>query len=286
MKLRIVVLAFLILGFLSSCLSAQEESAKEPEYGWQKEMVGGANLTQTSFDNWAQGGENSLAWQFFLNFKFVNDQEKTNWANSGKFGYGSTKTGDEDQRKSIDEIKLESVFTYKLNLHVNPYAAVNGETQFAAGYNYDTEPKTQISAFMDPGYFRESVGLGYKPNDIVATRLGAAMKQTITSDYPVPYADDPDTDGIEKTKNEIGAELVTDVNWKISENSLFTSKLELFSTLEAFNETDLNWDNVFTTKISKYLNVNFNFRIFYDRDISKRRQIYQSVALGLSYSFL
>ena len=79
-------------------------------------MVGGINLTQTSFDNWAQGGENSYAWQLNLNFKFVNDQEKTNWSNSGKFAYGATKTGDQDSRKSIDEIKLESVLTYKMNL--------------------------------------------------------------------------------------------------------------------------------------------------------------------------
>ncbi len=286
MKLRSALTVLIILAFWCGGLQAQEEAAKEPEYGWQKEMVGGLNLTQTSFDNWAQGGENSLAWQFFLNFKFVNDQEKTNWSNSGKFGYGSTKTGDEDYRKSIDEIKLESVLTYKLNVHVNPYAAANFETQFSGGYNYDTDPKTQISAFMDPGYFRESVGLGYKPNKIVTVRMGAAMKQTITSDYPVPYADDPDTEEIEKTKNEFGAELVTDVNWKISENSLFTSKLELFSTFEAFNETDVNWDNVLTTKISKYLSVNLNFKLFYDRDISHRRQIYQSAALGLTYSFL
>ena len=285
MKLRCILGILLILAVWGGPLNAQEEAAKEPEYGWQKEMVGGINLTQTSFDNWAQGGENSLAWQFFLNFKFVNDQEKTNWTNTGKFGYGSTKTGDEDYRKSIDEIKLESVLSYKLNKYINPYAAANFETQFANGYDYGTDPKTQISAFMDPGYFRESVGIGYKPNEIVSTRLGAAMKQTVTSDCPVPYADDPDTEEIEKTKNEFGAEFVTDVNWKISETSLFTSKLELFSTLEAFNEIDVNWDNVFTAKISKYLSVNFNFRIFYDRDISHKRQIYQSTALGLTYSF-
>jgi hypothetical protein len=279
-------LFFLILIAFPITILAQDKPAEEPKYGWQKEMVGGLNLTQTSFDNWKQGGENSYAWQLNLNLKFINDQEKTNWSNTGKLTYGSNKTGDQEMRKSIDEIKLESVLTYKLGVLINPYVAVTGETQFAPGYNYGTDPKSQISAFMDPGYIRESVGIGIKPNEIVKTRLGAALKHTITSDYPAPYADDPATLDIEKIKNEFGAESVTDLDWKVSENSLFTSKLELFSAFTTFNEIDVNWDNILTTKISKYFNVNFNFKLFYDRDISKMRQIKQAIALGVSYNFL
>ena len=279
-----LVLIFTMI--VASFVFGQDKPAEEPKYGWQKEMVGGLNLTQTSFDNWKQGGENSYAWQLNLNMKFINDQEKTNWSNTGKLTYGSNKTGDQEMRKSIDEIKLESVLTYKLGVLINPYVAVTGETQFAPGYNYGTEPKSQISAFMDPGYLRESIGIGIKPNEIVKTRLGAALKQTITSDYPAPYADDPSTLDVEKIKNEIGAESVTDLDWKVSENSLFTSKLELFSAFNTFKEIDVNWDNILTTKISKYFNVNFNFKLFYDRDISKMRQIKQAIALGVSYNFL
>jgi len=119
-------------------------------------MVGNLNLTQTKFDNWAQGGEDAFAWQINLNLKFVNDQEKWTWSNMGKFSFGSTKMGDQESRKSIDEIKFESVYTYKLAELLNPFIAANGLTQFAPGYNYETESKTKISTFMDPGYFRES----------------------------------------------------------------------------------------------------------------------------------
>ncbi len=275
-----------ILLFVSAiAIHAQEKEA--PKYGWQKSMVTGINLTQTSFDNWAQGGENSFAWQANLNFKFVNDQEKWNWSNTGKFTYGSTKAGDQPMKKSIDEIKLETVYTYKIGKLLNPFVAATGETQFAPGYKYDTNSKTQISAFMDPGYFRESVGIGYKPNERIKTRLGGAMKQTVTQNYPAPYADDPATvNTIEKIKNEIGLESVTDLNLKISDNTLLTSKLELFSALTTAKEIDVNWDNVFTTKISKYFAVNFNFKLFYDRDISVKRQIKQAIAVGFTYNIL
>ncbi len=219
-----------ITGFcVNSNVSAQEKSTKkkaeEHDYGWQKEMVGGLNLTQTCFDNWAQGGENTFTWQLNLNFNFKNDREKTTWANSCKFTYGSAKTGKQESRKSIDEIKLESVLTYKLGVLINPYVAMTGETQFGPGYNYATEPEAQISAFMDPGYFRESFGVGYQPNKIVKTRLGISLKQTVTSDYPIPYADDPETmNKIEKNKNEVGSDNITDLNWKITGNTIYISK--------------------------------------------------------------
>ncbi|NIM58684.1 MAG: DUF3078 domain-containing protein [Candidatus Aminicenantes bacterium] len=287
MKLKSVVLVLFLSIFLGTYIFSQEKPEKEPKYGWQKEMVGGINLTQTSLSNWTQGGENSFAWQLNFNFKFINSQEKYDWANSGKFTYGSTKLGDQEFRKSIDEIKLESVFTYKLRKYVNPYIACTAETQFAPGYSYKADTKTQISSFMDPGYFRESIGVGYQPNDLVKSRLGIALKQTITSDFPVPYADDPETvDKIEKIKNEFGAESVTDMSWKVTKNSLFASKLELFYAFQAFDETDVNWDNVFTIMISKYININFNLKLFYDKDISKKRQIKQAIAFGFTYSFL
>ncbi|KAA3610625.1 MAG: DUF3078 domain-containing protein [Calditrichaeota bacterium] len=287
MKIKKYLVSILSIMLLGSMVFAQEQPVEKPKYGWQKEMVGGLNLTQNKYDNWAQGGENSFAWQLNLNFKFNNDQEKTNWANSGKLTYGSTKTGEEDARKSIDEIKLESVFTYKINDLINPYIAATGETQFAAGYVYGDDSKTQISAFFDPGYFRESLGIGYKPNKTIKTRAGLSLKQTITSDYPVPYADDVDTpDEIETTRSEIGAESVTDLSWKVAENTLLASKLELFTAFAAFDETDVSWDNVLTTKINQYINMNFNFKLFYDKDISSKRQIKQAFALGLTYNFL
>ncbi|MEE9169546.1 MAG: DUF3078 domain-containing protein, partial [bacterium] len=217
----------------------------------------------------------------------VNDQEKFNWATSGKFAFGKTKLGDSGFRKSIDEIKLESVLIYKLSTLINPYAAVTALTQFADGFQYpDDDTKVKVSTFLDPGYFTQSAGLGIEPTEGFKTRLGASIKETVTSDFPRPYADDPETDEIEKTRTEVGMESITDFSRSLGENMVLTCKLELFSNVKAFDEIDVNWDNLFTAKISKYVNVNFNFRLFYDRNISAKRQISQSLALGLTYTIL
>ena len=191
-----------------------------------------------------------------------------------------TKVGDVSARKAADEIKLESVYTYKMNIYVNPYLAATGLTQLTDGYAYTDTSKTVISHLLDPGYFTQSAGIGFQPIKILKTRLGAALKETITNEFSDTYAKG------EKTRIEFGAESVTDVNWQVTKTILFTSKLEMFSNLKAFNEIDVNWDNVVSAKVAEYLSVSFNLKLFYDRDISPKRQLKQTLAVGLSYSFL
>jgi hypothetical protein len=280
MKKQVMVAALMIF---AANLPSQEAKPEEPKYGWQKEATVALNMTQSSFDNYVQGGENSTAWQFRSAAKFVNDQEKTNWANSGKFEYGNIKSGGRAAQKSVDEIKLESVLTYKVGRLLNPYVAAVGETQFGAGYDYSKEPKVQISNFMDPGYIREALGIGYKPNEIIQARLGAAMKQTITNKFNA-FSDDQTTTTVEKFKNEMGAESVIEFAYKIGANSRVKSSVQLFSNMKSFDQIDVIWDSDLTTKITKFIAFNFNTKLVYDKDLSAKRQIKQVMGIGISYS--
>ena len=72
----------------------------------------------------------------------------------------------------------------------------------------------------------------------------------------------------------------------LSENLLFTSKLELFPNLEASNEIDVAWDNLLAAKVQECVTVNLSVKILYDRDVSKKRQLRQSLAIGLTYALL
>lgn len=281
--MKTIFKATLVLTFLVPVLLLAQDKAPST---WKKSVKGGLNMTQTGYDNWSAGGENAFAWQMNLNYSFVQNLEKTTWSNTGKFLYGGTKTGENEMRKSADEIKMESVLTYKLGSKVNPFVAVTGETQFDAGYDYSTDSSFQISAFLDPGYFRESIGAGYAVNENVGTRLGLSFKQTVTSDYPSPYADDPTTLEVETLRSEVGAESVTDITVDVSDVTSYVSKLELFSAFSTFKDVDVNWDNTLTVKVSEYININVNFKMVYDKDISEKRQIKQSMAFGVNYTFI
>ena len=47
----------------------------------------------------------------------------------------------------------------------------------------------------------------------------------------------------------------------------------------------MNWDSLISASISRLVNVNFNFRLIYDRNVSPKRQIKQSLAVGFTYTF-
>lgn len=281
-KILICLLVLLAsMTFLSSSLYAEDE--KEPEYGWEKTAVAGANFTQNSFDNWAQGGEDSWSWQLDLNAALNKNEKNYEWTNSLKTSFGKTRVGDEESRKAVDELRFESVYSYKLGILVDPYCSFSARTQLAPGFDYSEPDEIQTSDLFDPAYLTEAVGASFKPAEFIKTRLGAAAKQTISRDYG--YADDPDTDDeIEDIKNEFGAEFVTDIKLKLEKNLIYTSKIEVFSNFDTFKSIDVNWDNMFTAKISEYINVSLNIRIFYDQDISPKRQISQTLAVGLSYT--
>jgi hypothetical protein len=278
----------MIVLFSSSIVMAQEEEKKEePKFGWENKFIGTLNLSQTSLSNWPAGGENSWNWLLNLNGSFIDKREKFDWANTLRIQYGQAQIGSDELTKTDDEFFLESVFTYKVWNTLNPYAAITTQTQFTEGFDYSTDPKTKISNFLDPGFFRESIGLDYNPGEKFKTRFGAAFKQTVTDEFAAIWSDDPETeDEIEKIRSEIGAESVTDYSVNVSELIVYVTKLQLFSNLNRFDEIDVNWDNLFSAKVAEYLSVTLTVVLVYDKDISIQRQLKQTLAVGLTYSFL
>jgi len=275
---------FLLIGAVPA--TAQQDTAKVPQYGWQHTVVSALNLTQVAFTDWVAGGENALAWALSLDGKSVQEKEKTNWANSYKFAFGQTRLGDQGIRKTDDEISLETVLTYKLGVYVNPYAAATFKSQFAKGYKYpDASSKIPVSKFFDPAYLTQSIGVGYQPKPEIKTRLGVALREVLTSEFP-EYANDPKTAEIEKTRVEGGLESVTDVEWKLEENLLFTSKLELFAPFNRFDEVVIRSDNTLAAKVNKYISVNLNVQLLNDKVISPRTQIKEALSIGLTYTLL
>ena len=296
MAKRTAIAAVAAASLLTSTMYAQE--AKEaPKFGWKKSLVGAINLTQNRYSsNWSQGGENSVAWKGIVEAKWENEQKKINWRNNGKLIYGQVKQGDEDLRKSDDEIKVESVLTYKAGKYLNPYFAFNGETQLTRGYLYSevngVTVKEPVSDFFSPAFLRQSLGFGYKPRDNFVTRLGVSIKETIVTQdtisfdnqkFPIRtrYGNAPD----EAVRVETGIESTTDFSQKLAENILFTTKLELFSSFENPDAVDMTWDNTLAAKVSKYLSVNLYVRLFYDKDILDEVQVKQVLGFGVTYTF-
>lgn len=273
----------LILALSSANAIAQTDSVKVPPYGWKNEMVAAVTLSQIAFTNWTAGGDNALAWALTADGKSVDEQEKTTWTNNYKFAFGQARLGDGNLRKTDDKIDLESILSYKMTQYVNPYAAVTFKSQFAKGFKYTNNIETPVSKFFDPAYITQSVGAGIQATKEIKTRLGFALRETFANQFAAIYTDDPSTPGIEKSKVEGGIESVTDVDWKIADNILFTSKLELFAPFKTIDHIDIRSDNKLTMAVNKYITANVAVQLLNIAPFP-RTQVKETIAIGFTYN--
>jgi len=271
--------------FYSCMLSfAQTDSVKL--YEWTPSLVAGLNISQISFSNWSQGGDNSITWTLLGTggLKYYSIDWK--FRNNLKIAYGRTKLGDQDYRTNDNEFYLESVISKNINWAIDPYFSNTIRTAVAAGYSYDSIPPVEIANFFDPGYITQSIGFTYDDAKGFNTRVGVAVQEVFTNAHS-QYSDDEDTPNeIEKFKLETGVESVTNAEYTLAENLLLKSSLRLFSRFESFDVWDVRWDNVLAAKITDYLNVNFTVLVIYEKQQSLKTQVKQTLQLGFIYTLI
>jgi hypothetical protein len=255
--------------------------------GWKVNAVVGAGLSQAAFSNWAQGGENSFAYTLNGLMNGTLYGERSRWSNTLSLRYGQAKLGDDEAKKTDDEIYFESIFVYRVWSPFAPYAAATLRTQFAPGYDYpDNAPRVRVSKFFDPAYLTQSVGMIYEPSAIFTSRLGLAAREVLTSEFR-QYADDPATlTDIEQSRVDIGMEWVSTLNYEFLPNMVYVSRLELFAPFNAFDRVVTRWDNVISGKINTWFSVNLGWQVLNDVNVTPRTQLKQTLTLGVSYQLL
>jgi Protein of unknown function (DUF3078) len=276
------VYTIVIFLLLSTMILPQNETEKKDTL-WTPKGVIGLNVSQVSFTNWTQGGENSLSFTIFTHFNLDYIGDPWTWKNNLKLTYGRTKTGNQEIRTNDNEIFFESSVIRNVGWVVNPYADVTARTAITDGFKYDDTP-VQIVGFFDPLYLTEGIGVSYDKIENFSTRAGLGFKQTIANKFAMQYSDDSNTPEIEKFKSETGIESVTEYKWAFLENMEFTTYLRLFGTFDDLSVWDVRWDNTVVAKINDYFNVNLNVLLIYDTDETLRTQLKQALQLGFSYT--
>jgi hypothetical protein len=269
-------------------LRERAEAGKDTtlEEGWSVDAVTSASLSQVSFQNWVQGGENSLSYVASAISNASHLAQQTQWSNFLKLSFGQARLGDNGLRKTDDEIYFESLLVYLVWEEINPYGAVTLRTQFAPGYQYpENQDRIQVSTFFDPAYLTQAVGMKWDPASLVTVRLGVGARQVVTSQFP-EYADDPETPEVENVRFDSGLESVVTFAWNFAENMLLASRLELFSAFNHLDRVIVRNDNVVSAKVNDLISVNFNVQFVNDVNVSPKTQIKQTFALGFSYTVL
>jgi hypothetical protein len=281
MKTKLIFISFV---FFTSAIFAQGTQEGEYDTLWTPKGTVGVNLSQVSFTNWAQGGENSLTFVLFSNFGIHYLGYPIKWKNTLKTTYGKTKIGGGEFRTNDNEIFFESTFIYQLGWSVSPYFGVTARSAITDGYNYNEEPPVQIVEAFDPFFLSEAVGFTYDEITGFNTRLGIGFKQTFARKFDSLYTDNPETAFLEDFKNESGIESVTELTYEFLTNVTYYSYLRLFGTFEDLNIWDVRWDNIITGKVNNYINVKINVLLLYDVDETAKTQLKEALQLGLQYT--
>ncbi|MES2734574.1 MAG: DUF3078 domain-containing protein [Bacteroidota bacterium] len=287
--------ALLILLVSTNTLFAQTDTIRTDTTYWRKSFAAGANLNQAAFSsNWKAGGVNSIALGLFANYKANYLKEKVSWDNDFQFQYGIIKNAGQDMRKSLDRIYLDSKYGYKISGQWNAFISGNFFSQFAKGYKYDVDATGNdllISNFMSPGFLTFALGFEYRPTSWFSLRLSPfAPRFTFLSDQAVRPTPTDVVYGVPVGKSLrtewLAAQIQADIDKDIAENLNLKVNYLGYANYEtlALNTIDHRLSVMLTAKVNKFLSVNVNGIMLYDRDQDLSVQYSQSLALGLLYN--
>jgi hypothetical protein len=271
------------------------------------------NISQSSFSNWAAGGENSMAGNLIFGASADYKTNKSIWESFLLTTYGSLRKGN-DFTKSDDKLEINSKYGYQAFKNPKWYlsAIMNFKTQYTIGYAGEGDT-IKVSNFMAPGYLNIGLGVDWKPNDHFSLNIAPVDAKMIfvldqdladKGDYGVDAAilntaGNVITPG-KNMKFKFGAYIRAVYSQEIFKNvTLFTS-LDLFSNyLEDPQNIDVNWEVLLTLKINSWLAASINTTLIYDSDIifervnaageierfGPRTQFKEVFNIGLTFNF-
>ena len=262
---KAIFLTCLILSSVSLGLQAESTSKVGLDIGF----------SQVGLSNWSSGGEES--WSLNADFRgnFKQDVGNALWKQSLKIAYGITQTGEQDARKSVDEFRYESVYTFNKKSKQSAFISFLGITQLSTGEDYSTTPGTKVSYFFDPAFLTGSAGLNWQVSEKLESRVGAALKVTLAEKTTLTTS-----------QSDLGAEWVTSYSDTLFEWLGVDSLLQVFSDFKGLSETDIYWDGTFKAKLAENINWKLNLNLVYDKDITTDTQLKQTLSLGLHFDLI
>jgi hypothetical protein len=274
--------------------------------GWKKSLIVDITTTQTSYSNsWVGGEAGAISWVSNLNGSAKRQFRKWfNFKSTLKLSFGQTMTQTTDTidqtkhwskpKKSTDLIDWENVGRFTLQKFVDPFAAFRLESQFL---DASVEAKKR---FFTPMKLTESAGIARQfyahEKDEVISRLGLALRQifknVIVDSVLLSTEDSTLIDG--------GIESVTDVTLTLNERLRYTGKLTLYKALyfsekdevkgtpyeDDWKAVDVNWENIISTSLSKIITVNLYTQLLYDKEVSHKSRIKETLAIGFVFKML
>jgi hypothetical protein len=266
---------------------------------WKVKGETNIGFAQLALNNWASGGENSLATNSLFNFFADYQKNKFTWNNFAGFGYGVQKQESfTNWRKTDDKIELSTKAGIYAARHWDYTALLNFKTQFAKGYKYvDNDERIFLSQFMAPGYLQLALGMEYKPAEYFSVLLSPiGSRITFVNHDSLADAGAYGVEPGNKTLTQMGGSLNAMFKKDILKNVNLLSKLGLFSNYLKNPECIIvNWENTLFMKVNKHISTTIGTNLIYDdninlidkngKNIGPGTQFKEAFSVGFTYNF-
>ena len=243
-------------------------------------------------ENWYKGGESnySMVGEITLNANY-NNKSKVKFENKLEMKLGfQTSRGDTLHKFKTNNDLIRYTGKFGLQAHKQWYYTLQllAYTQFAKGLKSNDDKV--YSDFMSPFNLNLGLGLDYT----VATknnRLTGNVNMSFLS-FNFRYVDRHNlwsnyNTGNHHTLEEFGSQLTTNLEWKISDQISWKTRVYWYTS---YHRTQIEWENTLALKVSKYISTHiFMFPRFDDNNKRDDKlgyfQFQEYCSLGLSYSF-
>jgi hypothetical protein len=176
------LLLILCLVIASSSYAQEEDTIPQPK--WKVNGRLAFIFNQSSFSNWASGGQNRVTGNMNLNYDFDYKKENINWDTRIIAGYGLSHISEKGYRKTDDRFELNTLLGVKISTYWFLSFIGNFRTQYTKGFDYKEEPKQLVSEFLVPAYLTFGPGMLYKKSDDLSLNIApVTARYTFVSDF-------------------------------------------------------------------------------------------------------
>ncbi len=243
--------------------------------------------------NWYKGGESNYSMVGSLAMEAnYNNKQKLKWENKleMKLGFMTSKSDSLHEFKSTEDLLR---LTSKLGLQATKKwyytLQVVAQSQFVRGYK--SNDLFVYSDFMSPFKLNVSLGMDYAVKALNKKLTGSIHLAPLSYNFIYvgrsALATRNSLKEGEHTLHEIGSQFTVDLEWKISDNINWKTRMYGFSS---YKRVEWEWENTFTFKFNKYISSNLFIYPRFDDGVLRDGdhgywQFMEYLSLGFNYSF-
>jgi len=277
-----------IVGLLSGKIDSPDKLKKrlKKKGPWTLSGVENVQFSQTHLENWAKGGENSIALQSDLLLKANYKKDKVEWENYARHKVGAISTESNKTQINTDQIMLNSKYGIKASKKWYYSGVFDFKTQF---FNRKDNNKEIISGFMTPAYITFAIGMDYKRSKdftLLLSPLTSKITYVKNATEEIKKRYKVTGEG-KKAVFNTGASLTNNINWKISTELNLKSKFEAFVGYAGDEAlTQIDWELIFDMRINRFLSTRISTQLKdFSNEADGKTQFREFFALNFRYKF-